>query len=225
MLEPQKPQERINRGYEIYALIDPRDNLVRYVGLSISANIRFISHLNGNGGNEQEKRWIVELQREGLTPILQILETIEAGSNSYALACEEELYWIREMAHQGHPLLNVIGITHPYVPAVPPYRTTESKRMYIEEVVTSTEIDTSQIVGVDKADTEPVPISQNEGERMLTVEQVAEEMNVDKKTVRKWINQGDLRAVNIGRIRPEYRISRRNLDLFKQERETGRQGL
>ena len=63
--------------------------------------------------------------------------------------------------------------------------------------------------------------SRNEAEKMLTVEQVAEEMNVDKKTVRKWINQGELKAVNIGRLRPEYRISRRNLDLFKQERETG----
>jgi excisionase family DNA binding protein len=60
------------------------------------------------------------------------------------------------------------------------------------------------------------------GEKMLTVEQVAEEINVDKKTVRKWINQGELKAINIGRLRPEYRISRRNLDLFKQERETGR---
>jgi len=60
------------------------------------------------------------------------------------------------------------------------------------------------------------------GEKMLTVEQVAEEMNVDKKTVRKWINLGELKAINIGRLRPEYRISRRNLDLFKQERETGR---
>lgn len=64
--------------------------------------------------------------------------------------------------------------------------------------------------------------SRDDGKKMLTVEQVAEEMNVDKKTVRKWINQGELKAVNIGRLRPEYRISRRSLDLFKQERETGR---
>lgn len=61
----------------------------------------------------------------------------------------------------------------------------------------------------------------HEGEKMLTVEQVAEEMSVDKKTVRKWINLGELSAINIGRLRPEYRISRKNLDLFKQERETG----
>ena len=63
--------------------------------------------------------------------------------------------------------------------------------------------------------------SRDDGEKMLTVEQVAEEMNVDKKTVRKWINQGELKAINIGRLRPEYRISRKNLNLFKQERETG----
>ena len=136
MLEPQRQQlERVYRGYEIYALVDPRDSFVHYVGLSISANLRFISHLNGNGGNEQEKRWITELQREGLTPTLQILETIEAGSNAYALACEEELYWIREMARQGHPLLNALGLTRSYVPAVPPYQTTRMRKMYTYPVV------------------------------------------------------------------------------------------
>lgn len=61
MLKPQKQQELINRGYEIYALIDPRDSLVRYVGLSIDAHIRFIGHIKGNGGNEQERNWIAEL--------------------------------------------------------------------------------------------------------------------------------------------------------------------
>jgi len=91
---------------------------VRYVGLSIDAHTRFIGHLKGGGGNEQERHWISELQKVGLTPILQILETIEPGNKAYAIACEEELYWIREMTHLGHPLLNMSGITRSYVPAV-----------------------------------------------------------------------------------------------------------
>lgn len=69
-----------------------------------------------------------------------------------------------------------------------------------------------------------MPQTQDENKKMLTVRQVADEMNVDEKTVRRWINRGELNAVNIGRIRPEYRISRASLEYFKRQRETG-QGL
>jgi excisionase family DNA binding protein len=62
---------------------------------------------------------------------------------------------------------------------------------------------------------------QSDNEKMLTVKQVADEMNVDEKTVRRWIQRGDLIAVDIGRKRHEYRISRTNLSRFKSERETG----
>ena len=51
-------------------------------------------------------------------------------------------------------------------------------------------------------------------ENMLTVKQVAERMNVDEKTVRNWIQRGDLRAINIGRLRPEYRIRPVDLEYF-----------
>jgi len=39
---------------------------------------------------------------------------------------------------------------------------------------------------------------------MLTVEEVAKELRVDQKTVRRWIQRGELVAIDIGR---EYRIS------------------
>lgn len=117
MPEPQSQRGIVNRGYQIYALIDPRDNLIHYVGLSISAESRFIGHISGQSGNVQEKQWILDLQQQGLIPILQILETIEPGNNAYSIACEEEFYWIREMASQGHPLLNISGVIRTYVPA------------------------------------------------------------------------------------------------------------
>jgi excisionase family DNA binding protein len=60
-------------------------------------------------------------------------------------------------------------------------------------------------------------------EKMLTVKQVAERMSVDEKTVRNWIQRGELRAINIGRIRPEYRIRPEDFDEFVRERQTGRQ--
>jgi excisionase family DNA binding protein len=60
-------------------------------------------------------------------------------------------------------------------------------------------------------------------EKMLTVKQVAGRMNVDEKTVRNWIQRGELRAINIGRIRPEYRIRPDDLDDFIRSRQTDRQ--
>lgn len=38
MLTPQESYGQINKGYEIYALVDPRDNLIRYVGERPSHN-------------------------------------------------------------------------------------------------------------------------------------------------------------------------------------------
>ena len=80
MLKPQEQSDSIGRGYEIYALVDPRDNLVHYVGLSIDAENRLNGHLRGSGGSNQERKWLLELKKMGLAPILRILEKIEPGS-------------------------------------------------------------------------------------------------------------------------------------------------
>jgi len=52
---------------------------------------------------------------------------------------------------------------------------------------------------------------------MLTVEDVAKELRVDQKTVRRWIQRGELVAIDIGR---EYRIRRSALNDFISRRET-----
>jgi excisionase family DNA binding protein len=59
-------------------------------------------------------------------------------------------------------------------------------------------------------------------EKLLTVKQVADIMSVDEKTVRSWIQRGELRAVNIGRLRPEYRIRPADLDEFISLRQTNK---
>ncbi len=54
-------------------------------------------------------------------------------------------------------------------------------------------------------------------EQLLTVEQVANQLQVHVETVRVWIRRGDLIAINIGN---EYRISRDDLHEFLQRRKT-----
>ena len=53
-------------------------------------------------------------------------------------------------------------------------------------------------------------------EKILTVKQVAQQLQVDTKTVRKWIRDGELTAIDIG---GEYRVRQSALDDFLKRRE------
>jgi excisionase family DNA binding protein len=59
----------------------------------------------------------------------------------------------------------------------------------------------------------------NEEGQLLTVEQVANIMQVHVETVRVWIRNGDLVAVDIGK---EYRVTREDLNKYIEERKTSR---
>ena len=56
----------------------------------------------------------------------------------------------------------------------------------------------------------------NDGDESLTIKQVTRELDVDDKTVRRWIKSGQLRATRdiVGR----YTISRADLDRFVEKR-------
>lgn len=56
----------------------------------------------------------------------------------------------------------------------------------------------------------------NDGDEPLTIKQVTRELNVDDKTVRRWIKSGQLKAMRdiVGR----YTISRADLDSFVEQR-------
>ena len=57
---------------------------------------------------------------------------------------------------------------------------------------------------------------------MLTVEDVAKQLKVHIKTVRHWINTGELEAMDIGR---GYRISKADLQVFIDRRKKRRQNI
>jgi len=56
-------------------------------------------------------------------------------------------------------------------------------------------------------------------DELLTVERVADELSVHVKTVRTWIREKKLVAINIGK---EYRIRRSDLNTFLRARQTDR---
>ena len=104
----------IDRSYQIYALIDPRDMSIRYIGFSFDAQNRLYRHLMNKSTNQYKKHWIESLRKLGLAPILQVLETIDAGPDAYSTACEREQFWIDRMSRSGASLLNIAGTSHIY---------------------------------------------------------------------------------------------------------------
>jgi hypothetical protein len=78
--------EWLAKQYQIYALIDPHDQTTRYVGVSNDVKRRYYEHLQCIGVGQQEKRWIKELAHLGLSPLIQILETIQNTSKQREVA-------------------------------------------------------------------------------------------------------------------------------------------
>jgi len=185
----------VHKAYYIYALIDPRDNLIHYVGMSNDAVTRFNWHLHGGFGNIRERDWLVNLQREGLSPILQILETIAVSKNVSTVIRDREQYWIQEMLRLGHPLLNVYGVKRPYW--YPPKHKVhiEAKHNYPNNSRSNSDRGTS---------------------KSLSISDVARELGVMEKTVRRWILNKELIATRdiLGR----YKMTREALDAFIEKR-------
>src|SRR5438105_12855783 len=90
----------------IYALIDPRDDEIHYVGVTKNVYTRLEQHTRYTSGTEGKRAWIEDLEQQGLAPELEILETIEASPDIDLIAQEREKYWIFKLLKSGAPLLN-----------------------------------------------------------------------------------------------------------------------
>jgi excisionase family DNA binding protein len=60
---------------------------------------------------------------------------------------------------------------------------------------------------------------EKQGDQLLTVKEVAQEMRVSEKRVTNWIKSGELVALDLGK---DYRIYRRDLDDFIARKRTKR---
>jgi len=95
------------RTYVIYALIDPRDEAVRYVGISDNMPVRFMHHLREAGSRTAKGTWLAELHRYGLQPTIRILEEIQVEKTQRYIAEERETYWIHTFEQSGTFLTNI----------------------------------------------------------------------------------------------------------------------
>lgn len=85
--------------WSVYALIDPCDEQVRYVGKSISVETRVKAHMRERG-TTRKIYWLQALQRDGVKPEILILET---GTSDWEGA---ETKWIAHYRALGCDLTN-----------------------------------------------------------------------------------------------------------------------
>jgi len=86
----------------IYALIDPRDDKIRYIGKSINPEQRYERHLHEKETNAGKVGWISGLQIRGMQPEMKILEV--ANEKNWK---KRERWWIERGREFGWPLLNI----------------------------------------------------------------------------------------------------------------------
>lgn len=88
----------------IYALFDPRDERVRYVGQSVNPERRLEQYQEKRShGNTRLRLWLIELANHNLTPLLRVVETCPDTQT----ADLQERHWIRKHVAEGADLLNV----------------------------------------------------------------------------------------------------------------------
>ena len=95
----------MNKKYEpvfIYALIDPRDYKIRYIGKSISPGQRYEQHMHDKEYNAGKIGWIEGLQIRNMQPVMKILEV--ANEKNWK---KRERWWIVRGREFGWPLLNI----------------------------------------------------------------------------------------------------------------------
>lgn len=88
----------------IYALHDPRDGSLRYIGKTVNLKRRFYGHANERAPSHKN-HWIAQLKSLGLKPELRVLEVIENSDDRDWQ--EKEREWINRSRAAGHNLTNL----------------------------------------------------------------------------------------------------------------------
>jgi len=94
--------DKNNNIVYIYALVDPRDKSVRYIGQSINPKMRFVQHLKDDI-NVHKKMWFDDLNNNGLRPEMIVIDVVERNR---ADATEKRI--IRDGIKAGWLLTNIM---------------------------------------------------------------------------------------------------------------------
>jgi hypothetical protein len=89
--------------YVIYALTDPRDGKVHYVGMTDNVYKRFQDHIQCSGRNFDKNAWILSMREANVMVQMLELERVE----DLGRARVREAYWVNHYAELGHPLANI----------------------------------------------------------------------------------------------------------------------
>ena len=98
------PHAQEGNPYTVYALIDPRDYAVCYIGITNDVYKRFAQHLSCDGCNLAKDVWIAELKQEDVMLIMKTLEKVETVEQ----AKERETFWIHHYRFLGVSLFNQV---------------------------------------------------------------------------------------------------------------------
>jgi group I intron endonuclease len=88
----------------IYVLVDPRTNLVKYVGKTINPKMRFRTYIKQAKSGKRNNlviNWVKSLLKENLLPKMEIIDSIE-GEWEWL-----EVYWISQFKTWGFNLKNM----------------------------------------------------------------------------------------------------------------------
>lgn len=88
----------------IYTLIDPTTNEIRYVGKANNPDKRLSAHVYNSSykSNPHKFNWIRKLRRQGLKPIMHVIEICAESEWK-----QREQYWIARYRKSNHKLLNI----------------------------------------------------------------------------------------------------------------------
>jgi predicted GIY-YIG superfamily endonuclease len=89
--------------YFIYNLTDPRNNSPFYVGITKNPNPRMLHHLTAIDNNDKKRARINEIQADGLSPLMRILEITDNREE----ADQQEKSWIKQYLTQNIQLTNI----------------------------------------------------------------------------------------------------------------------
>ena len=118
--------------YVIYALIDPTDHRVCYVGQTCNPQTRLAQHLAHRSHRGEKGAWLRSLEEKGHRPIMQILERVTDKETALA----REQVWIRRFLERGMPLMNSEAKAQ-----------TRPERLYLKQAILPTRQETATICG------------------------------------------------------------------------------